>query len=452
MTGGHFRVKKTAGIAIPVALSEKKKEKQEMRKSVKMYMYLFLLLCIVGVGLPAWQAQAAEGEPVLKEIEANGADSLVFSAELSESWGEVNIYRAEADPAAGGQWQLADSFDSYGNTWSSNGGYWQTTGKKEKMTCVAEDSAMEGEVYFIDSGLELGKTYYYRISIENFDDEVLYSNVVSGETMLSTPEILKGYAASNTSAKLSWQKVSKAQKYIIYRKSGKKWVKVKTLKKAKTYTDKGLKSGKTYSYKIRALHKSGGRKSYSAYSSVIRISTKTPKVKGNYKSGSVYGPSLSTSKLLEVRRVVQSFKDNYISKEMSDYEKVLSAFNFIRANCGYAWRGWQYNNANTAWGALVYGEAQCSGFARGMKTLCDGIGVPCYYVHANSRASNPSHQWNFVKVGGKWYVLDAQSGVFLVSGKTFQNSFGMRWNTKGLPSVSKTDHPKGGFAASVMGE
>ena len=44
-----------------------------------------------------------------------------------------------------------------------------------------------------------------------------------------------------------------------------------------------------------------------------------------------------------------------------------------------------------------------------------------------------------------------RGGVFLVSGKTFQNSFGMRWNTKGLPSVSKTDHPKGGFAASVMG-
>ena len=62
-----------------------------MRKSVKMYMYLFLLLCIVGVGLPARQAQAAEGEPVLKEVQANGADSLVFSAELSESWGDVII-------------------------------------------------------------------------------------------------------------------------------------------------------------------------------------------------------------------------------------------------------------------------------------------------------------------------------------------------------------------------
>ena len=78
-----------------------------------------------------------------------------------------------------------------------------------------------------------------------------------------------------------------------------------------------------------------------------------------------------------------------------------------------------------------------------MKALCDGIGVPCYYVHANSRASNPSHQWNFVKVGGKWYVLDAQSGVFLVSGKTFQNSFGMRWNTKGL-SFRQQDRPPEG--------
>ena len=58
--------------------------------------------------------------------------------------------------------------------------------------------------------------------------------------------------------------------------------------------------------------------------------------------------------------------------------------------------GWQYDGANTAWGALVYGEAQCSGYARGMKALCDAIGVPCYYVHANKKALNPSHQWNQV--------------------------------------------------------
>lgn len=99
---------------------------------------------------------------------------------------------------------------------------------------------------------------------------------------------------------------------------------------------------------------------------------------------------------------------------MSDYDRVLTAYNYLRSNCSYAYKGWQYNYANTAWGALVYGEAQCSGYARAMKALCDAIGVDCRYVHADSKASNPSHQWNQVRVGGKWYILDAQSGGFLL--------------------------------------
>lgn len=90
---------------------------------------------------------------------------------------------------------------------------------------------------------------------------------------------------------------------------------------------------------------------------------------------------------------------------MSDYDRVLTAYNYLRSNCSYAYKGWQYNYANTAWGALVYGEAQCSGYARAMKALCDAIGVDCRYVHADSKASNPSHQWNQVRVGGKWYIL-----------------------------------------------
>lgn len=125
---------------------------------------------------------------------------------------------------------------------------------------------------------------------------------------------------------------------------------------------------------------------------------------------------------------------------MSDYDKVLTAFNYLRSNCRYAYRGWQYNYANTAWGALVYGEAQCSGYARGMKALCDAIGVDCRYVHANAKASNPSHQWNQVKVGGKWYILDAQSNGFLLGTNTWIKQAGMSWDTKGLPTCSKTDY------------
>lgn len=104
---------------------------------------------------------------------------------------------------------------------------------------------------------------------------------------------------------------------------------------------------------------------------------------------------------------------------------------------------WRAGNASCIeFDALVYGEAQCSGYARGMKALCDAIGVDCRYVHANAKASNPSHQWNQVKVGGKWYILDAQSNGFLLGTNTWIKQAGMAWDTKGLPTCSKTDYKK----------
>lgn len=129
-------------------------------------------------------------------------------------------------------------------------------------------------------------------------------------------------------------------------------------------------------------------------------------------------------------------------KGMSDYDRVLTAYNYLRSNCIYAYRGWQYNYANTAWGALVYGEAQCSGYARAIKALCDAIGVDCRYVHADSKASNPSHQWNQVRVGDKWCILDAQSGGFLLGSRTWKKKAGMSWDTKGLPTCNVTDYKK----------
>lgn len=313
---------------------------------------------------------------------------------------------------------------------------------------------MSGEVQFLDSGLKLGQTYYYRITfVPDSGEKSVSSNIISGKTVLNAPVFLKCYADTNNSVKLVWTRTQKAAGYVVYRAEGKskKWSKVKTITKGTTtsFANTGLKSGKTYRYKVKAYCKVNGKKCYSGYSDIRKAALKSPTVKGTYTPGSVYGPSLGTGQLSDVRRVVQSFKDNYITSGMSDLDKVWMAFQFIRVNCSYAYRGWQYNGANTAWGALVYGEAQCSGFARGMKALCDGIGVDCRYVHADSRASNPSHQWNQVKVGGKWYILDAQGGFFLVGTDTWKR-MGMSWSTSGLPKCSAKDHKKGGFTSSVF--
>lgn len=420
-----------------------------------------MCLCILGVclllgiGIFADGRQALAAElPVIQSCTAAGASQLVLEVTLPEEEdGVYEIYRTSQDPAKGGKFALADSFSVYGHTWSSkNSGTWYTQGKKKRIYCYSEEASLSGEVLFVDTGLKLGRTYYYKIVFQpTLEEDKQYSNVAFGKTVLETPEIVKCCAATEKSVKLAWTRTDKAQGYAVYRKSGKSWKRVKQIKKGSTttFTDKKLRAGKSYQYRVRAYRKVDGRMVYSAYSYSCRAVLKKPTVRGSYKIGSVYGPSLGSSELQAVRRTVQGFKDNYIRKGMSDYEKVWTAFCYLRANCRYARKGWQYNNANTAWGALVYGEAQCSGFARGMKALCDAIGVGCRYVHANSSAANPSHQWNQVKVGGKWYILDAQGGFFLVGTKTWKR-MGMSWNTKGLPKCSKNDHARGGFTYSII--
>lgn len=201
-----------------------------------------------------------------------------------------------------------------------------------------------------------------------------------------------------------------------------------------------LKVNKTYTFRVRAYKTVNGKKLYSKYATKkIKISNKSTKlIKGNYKVGSVYGPNLTQIQLNQVRNKVQYFKDHFIDDRMSDVVKVRIAHDYLCQVCSYA-PDWSKNAANSAWGALVYGQAQCSGYARAMKALCDGIGIGCYYVHANSKAVNPSHQWNEVKVNGKWYIVDVQcndsSGFyafFLVSAKYYQSA-GMRWDTNKYP-------------------
>ena len=161
---------------------------------------------------------------------------------------------------------------------------------------------------------------------------------------------------------------------------------------------------------------------------------------GDYNVGSVYGPKLTKKELEEVKAAVKLFLSSYDFSTMNDYQKVETAHDYISAICSYA-PDWRYNRANTAWGALVYGEAQCSGYARAMKALCDAMGIGCYYVHADQYASNPSHQWNEVCVDGKWYIIDVQGNdkygyrmAFLVSDNTYASTCGMSWDRSAVPA------------------
>lgn len=360
----------------------------------------------------------------LNRCYANGSEINIESYVQGSQYDYVQIYRADGDPSQGSTFVLLDQMLISTNYWYSDsygGKYWYTSGDNDKITCFSHSCSVD-------------------------------EDVVSATVKLSAPVVTRCHSYNNKNVKLCWCCTPKAKGYQIYKYTGKKWKRIKTINKKSTltYTDKKVKEGKTYKYKIRSYSVVSGKKIYSSFSSVRKVSLKRLTVRGDYKANSVYGPSLNSSQLMQVRRVVQSFKTNYIRKGMSEYDKALAVFLYLRSNCSYARRGLQYNNANNAWGALVYNEAQCSGFARAMKALCDGVGVKCKYVHANSKAVNPSHQWNEIRINGKWYIVDAQSGFFLAGSNTWKNMMGMRWNTKGSPKCSASDHKKFGFYGSIV--
>ena len=360
----------------------------------------------------------------LNRCYANGSEINIESYVQGSQYDYVQIYRADGDPSQGSTFVLLDQMLISTNYWYSDsygGKYWYTSGDNDKITCFSHSCSVD-------------------------------EDVVSATVKLSAPVVTRCHSYNNKNVKLCWCCTPKAKGYQIYKYTGKKWKRIKTINKKSTltYTDKKVKEGKTYKYKIRSYSVVSGKKIYSSFSSVRKVSLKRLTVRGDYKANSVYGPSLNSSQLMQVRRVVQSFKTNYIRKGMSEYDKALAVFLYLRSNCSYARCGLQYNNANNAWGALVYNEAQCSGFARAMKALCDGVGVKCKYVHANSKAVNPSHQWNEIRINGKWYIVDAQSGFFLAGSNTWKNMMGMRWNTKGPPKCSASDHKKFGFYGSIV--
>ena len=367
--------------------------------------------CCCSVCCCVWHCNAEAAQTVredttfmnIKQWRAGNASCIEFDALVNTLGSKyVDVYRSEPSVKNGGELKRLDRFQVIGAVWNIiDDDRYTCYGNAQKVICYSERPSARGDnLTFLDTTTKAGHEYSYQLrysdyvvdpEFENFGDDVrIISNTITVKPVLQTPELYKCYTTDNKIVKLSWSYTNQADGYRIYRYDNGKWSYLKAVRKGSklTATDKTAKTGKTYQYRVLAYKNVNGKNIYSNKSTARKIILKSPTVKGDYSYGSVYGPYLDTAHLAQVRSVVQSFKLNYIRKGMS-------------SNCRYTYRGWQYNYANTAWGALVYGEAQCSEYARGMKALCDAIGVDCRYVHANAKASNPIHQWNQVKVGGK---------------------------------------------------
>lgn len=108
------------------------------------------------------------------------------------------------------------------------------------------------------------------------------------------------------------------------------------------------------------------------------------------------------------------------AETLSEEKKEAFIHDFICSNVTYDKLKKQYSHEII--GPLQQGVGVCEGIAKTVKLLCGRLGIEC--VIAVSRAAPEHgvkyrHAWNVLKLGGKWYHLDA----------TFDNSLG-RYGTK----------------------
>lgn len=140
--------------------------------------------------------------------------------------------------------------------------------------------------YATVTGLKYNKQYSFAVkAIAEKDGVVFYSDFSDSAGAMTTypvPENIKVSEVKSASYKLSWDKISDAQVYNVYRLEGEGYELLASVSNNYYYVG-NLSNGQIDSYKITAVYKSGSDKVESDYSAEIMAATTPAKVK-NFKA------------------------------------------------------------------------------------------------------------------------------------------------------------------------
>ncbi len=126
---------------------------------------------------------------------------------------------------------------------------------------------------YTNTSAKAGTTYYYKVKAihEKEAANSAYSSYKSRTCDLPRPDV--EITLKKGDPRLTWDKISGAEKYQIYRATSKdgKYTLMKTTT-GTSYTNTSAKAGRTYYYKVRAVHEKSAANS--AYSSIVSIQAK----------------------------------------------------------------------------------------------------------------------------------------------------------------------------------
>ncbi|MEE3393333.1 MAG: transglutaminase domain-containing protein [Lachnospiraceae bacterium] len=100
---------------------------------------------------------------------------------------------------------------------------------------------------------------------------------------------------------------------------------------------------------------------------------------------------------------VASIIKNNIFSSMSDEEKALALHDYIISTTSYTNEEDAGSRVKET-GVFIDHAANCQGYSLAYAVLCRKVGIKCKIVISTSM--EPSHEWNQVRIGKKWYNVD----------------------------------------------
>ena len=245
---------------------------------------------------------------------------------------------------------------------------------------------------YTNTGAKAGTTYYYRVKACNDAGLSPYSNIVSGQVKTVTPKpaapVVKiGNSASSGKPMLTWNAVSGATSYKVYRATSQNGTySLLGTVTATSYTNTGAKAGTTYYYKVKAVNSAGE----SAYSNVVSgRATVTTLTMGHS----------STSGKPQLTWKAVSGAASYKVYRATSKNGAYSVINTTKALT--------YTNVGAALGTTYYYKVEAlnaAGKSMGFSAIVEGKVAPVLAVGYSSVSGKPQLTWKAVPGATEYQV------------------------------------------------
>ena len=245
---------------------------------------------------------------------------------------------------------------------------------------------------YTNTGAKAGTTYYYRVKAVNDAGLSPYSNIVSGKVKsvtpkLSAPVVKIGNSASSGKPMLTWNAVSGATSYKVYRATSQNGTySLLGTVTTTSYTNTGAKAGTTYYYKVKAVNSAGE----SAYSNVVSgHATVTTLTMGH--------SSTSGKRMLTWKAV--SGAASYKVYRATTKNGAYSVINTTKALT--------YTNTGAALGTTYYYKVEAlnsAGKSMGFSAVVEGKVAPVLAVGYSSVSGKPQLTWKSIPGATEYQV------------------------------------------------